>query len=151
MLYTRSNRYRGRVRRGRGLLSGAKTLGKRAIRLAKHAGRKMLGGFVDTAKKTAVATAKDQSGGLPAQILGSAAVGVTKAVESKLKETGALPTRDGDDVRQSDMTTTQQTMKRKLAEADASPSPKVIKTKTSKKKGRRRKVRRRGRGLSIFY
>ena len=111
----------------------------------------MLGGFVDTAKKTAVATAKDHSGGLPAQILGSAAVGVTKAVESKLKETGALPTRDGDDVRQSDMTTTQQTMKRKLAEADASPSPKVIKTKTSKKKGHRRKVRRRGRGLSIFY
>ena len=97
------------------------------------------------------ATAKDQSGGLPAQILGSAAVGVTKAVESKLKETGALPTRDGDDVRQTDMTTAQQTMKRKLAEADASPSPKVIKTKTSKKKGRRRKVRRRGRGLSIFY
>ena len=93
MLYTRSNRYRGRVRRGRGLLSGAKTLGKRAIRLAKHAGRKMLGGFVDTAKKTAVATAKDQSGSLPAQILGSAAVGVTKAVESKLKESGALPTR----------------------------------------------------------
>ena len=64
----------------------------------------MLGGFVDTAKKTAVATAKDESSGLPAQILGSAAVGVTKAVESKLKETGALPTRDGDDVRQSDMT-----------------------------------------------
>ena len=53
MLYTSSNRYHGRVRRGRGLLSGAKTLGKRVIRLAKHAGRKMLGGFVDTAKKTA--------------------------------------------------------------------------------------------------
>ena len=32
------------------------------------------------------------------------------------------------------MTTAQQTMKRKLAEADASPSPKVIKTKTSKRK-----------------
>ena len=134
MLYTRSNRYRGRVRRGRGLLSGAKTLGKRVIRLAKHAGRKMLGGFVDTAKKTAVATAKDQSGGLHAQILGSAAVGVTKAVESKLKETGALPTRDGDDVRQSDMTTTQQTMKRKLAKSDASPSPKVIKARLQKRK-----------------
>ena len=129
----------------------AKTLGKHAKRLAQQAGRKMLGRFVDTAKKTAVATAKDQSGGLPAQILGSAAVGVMKAVEIKLKETGALPTRDGDDVRQSDMTTAQHTMKRKLAEADASPSPKVIKTKTSKKKGRRRKVRRRGRGLSIFY
>ena len=151
MLYTRSNRYRGQVRRGRSLLSWAKTLGKPVIRLAKHAGRKMLGGFVDTAKKTAVAKAKDQSGGLPAQILGSAAVGVTKAVESKLKETGALPTRDGDDVRQSDMTTTQQTIKRKLAEADVTPSPKVIKTKTSKKKGPHRKVRRRGRGLSIFY
>ena len=130
MLYTRSNTYRGRVRRGKGLVPWAKTLGKRAIRLAKHAGRKMLGGFVDTAKKTAVATAKDQSAGLPAQILGSAAV--TKAVESKLKETGALPSHDGDDVRQSDVTTAQKTMKRKLAEAGASPSPKVIKTKTSK-------------------
>ena len=151
MLYTRSNRYCGRVRGGKGPLSGAKTIGKHAIRLAKHAGRKMLGGFVDMAKKTAVAMAKDQSAGLPAQILGSAAVSATKAVESKLKETGALPTSDGDDVRQSDVTTTQQTMKRKLAEADASPSQKVIKTKTSKKKGRRRKVRQRGRGLSIVY
>ena len=72
----------------------------------------MLGGFVDTAKKTAVAMAKDQSAGPPAQILGSAAVSVTKAVESKLKETAALPTCDSDDVRESDVTTTQHTMKR---------------------------------------
>jgi len=148
MLYTRSNRHRGRVRRGTGLLSDAKTLGKRVIRLAKHVGRKMLGRFVDTAKKTAVATVKDKSAGLPGQILGSAAVGVTKAVESKLREAGAIP---DDDVRQSDVTTAQQTMKRKLAETDASPRPKVIKTKVSKKKGNRRKVKRRGRSQSIFY
>ena len=79
MLYTRSHRYHGRVRRCKGLLSGS------------------------------------------AQILGSTAVGVMKAVESKLKETGAIPIRDGDDVRQSDVTTAQQTMKRKLAEVDTRP------------------------------
>ena len=97
MLYTRSNIYYGRVKT-RVHCMGLRHIGKRAIHLAKHAGRKLLGVFVDTAKKTAVAMARDQSDGLPAQILGSAAVSVMKAVESKLKETGAIPTRDGDDV-----------------------------------------------------